>query len=126
MNANDISLTKVDELGMLLAQIADLTKRADAIKDSLKDAATAGMGATVVAGQINENILSIAHVGDSRIYLFRGRQLQQLTQDHSLVMEQVRQGLIRMATQRDGSTRGGIIDQDLIERAAGHVLEFTG
>lgn len=44
MNANDISLTKVDELGMLLAQIADLTKRADAIKDSLKDAATAGAG----------------------------------------------------------------------------------
>jgi protein phosphatase len=61
---------------------------------AMKDAATAGMGATVVAGQINENILSIAHVGDSRIYLFRGRQLQQLTQDHSLVMEQVRQGLM--------------------------------
>ena len=59
-----------------------------------KDSATAGMGATVVAGQIQESILSIAHVGDSRIYLFRGRQLQQLTQDHSLVMEQVRQGLM--------------------------------
>ena len=44
MNANDIALTQVDELGMLLAQIADLTKRADAIKDSLKDAATAGAG----------------------------------------------------------------------------------
>jgi serine/threonine protein phosphatase PrpC len=61
---------------------------------AMKDAATAGMGATVVAGQLQENILSIAHVGDSRIYLFRGRQLQQLTQDHSLVMEQVRQGLM--------------------------------
>lgn len=61
---------------------------------AVKDAATAGMGATVVAGQLSENILSIAHVGDSRIYLFRGRQLQQLTQDHSLVMEQVRQGLM--------------------------------
>jgi protein phosphatase len=61
---------------------------------AMKDASTAGMGATVVAGQLNENILSIAHVGDSRIYLFRGRQLQQLTQDHSLVMEQVRQGLM--------------------------------
>lgn len=44
MNPNDISLTQVDELGMLLAQIADLTKRAEAIKDSLKDAATAGAG----------------------------------------------------------------------------------
>ena len=42
MNPTDILLTKVDELGLLLARIADLTKQADAIKDELKDAATAG------------------------------------------------------------------------------------
>ena len=42
MNANDIALTKVDRLGLLLAQIAELTKEADAIKDELKDAGTAG------------------------------------------------------------------------------------
>jgi N-formylglutamate amidohydrolase len=51
MNANDISLTQVDTLGMLLAQIAELTKQADAIKDSIKDAATSG-GATVVEGNL--------------------------------------------------------------------------
>lgn len=51
MNANDISLTQVDTLGMLLAQIAELTAKADAIKDSLKDAATAG-GAKVVEGNL--------------------------------------------------------------------------
>ena len=38
----DLNLTQIDELGMLLAQIAELTKRADAIKDSIKDTATAG------------------------------------------------------------------------------------
>jgi len=38
----DLPLTQIDELGMLLAQIAELTKRADAIKDSIKDTATAG------------------------------------------------------------------------------------
>lgn len=38
----DLNLTQIDELGMLLAQIADLQKRADAIKDSIKDAATSG------------------------------------------------------------------------------------
>lgn len=38
----DLNLTQIDELGMLLAQIADLQKRADAIKDSIKDVATAG------------------------------------------------------------------------------------
>ena len=41
MTPNDILLTKVDELGLLLARIAELTKQADAIKDELKDVATA-------------------------------------------------------------------------------------
>ena len=45
----DLQLSQVDELGMLLAQIADLTKRADAIKDSIKDSATAG-GSSVFEG----------------------------------------------------------------------------
>lgn len=53
-----------------------------------------GMGSTVVAAQISGNVLSIAHVGDSRAYLLRDGQLRQLTQDHSLVGEQVRRGLI--------------------------------
>ena len=51
MNANDITLTQVDQLGMLLAQIAELTAKADAIKDAIKDAATAG-GAKVVEGNL--------------------------------------------------------------------------
>jgi hypothetical protein len=42
MNAIDIQITQVDRLGLLLAQIADLTKEADSIKDQIKEAATAG------------------------------------------------------------------------------------
>jgi hypothetical protein len=41
---NDLPLASVDQLGMLLAQIAELEAKADAIKDSLKDAATSGSG----------------------------------------------------------------------------------
>ncbi len=52
MNSIDISLTSVDQLGMLLAQIADLTKRADAIKDEIKDAATAPGGEKVYEGNL--------------------------------------------------------------------------
>lgn len=51
MNANDISLTQVDKLGFLLAQIAELTAEADKIKDAIKDSATAG-GAKVVEGNL--------------------------------------------------------------------------
>ena len=58
---------------------------------------TIGMGSTVVAALLTGNVLSIAHVGDSRIYLFHEGALRQLTQDHSLVMEQVRRGLISRA-----------------------------
>jgi hypothetical protein len=49
MKANDIGFTTVDTLGMLLAQITELTKQADAIKDAIKDSATNG-GATVYEG----------------------------------------------------------------------------
>ena len=53
-----------------------------------------GMGTTIVAALIQGNALAIGHVGDSRIYLIRNGEIQQLTQDHSLVMEQVRLGYI--------------------------------
>jgi len=48
---NDLQTNQVDELGMLLAQIKDLTAKADGIKDGIKDAASLG-GAKVVEGAI--------------------------------------------------------------------------
>ena len=53
-----------------------------------------GMGATITTAWLKDSRLSIAHVGDSRAYLLRSGNLQQLTNDHSLVAEQVRRGLI--------------------------------
>lgn len=53
-----------------------------------------GMGTTVVAAALTDHILSFAHVGDSRLYLFRNQTIQPLTIDHSWVAEQVRQGLL--------------------------------
>jgi serine/threonine protein phosphatase PrpC len=53
-----------------------------------------GMGTTVVAGLLNEKLLSLAHVGDSRAYLFRDGQLSRLTDDHSWVHEQVTAGIL--------------------------------
>lgn len=50
MNANDITLNSVDTLGVLLAEIAALTKRADIIKDEIKDSATLPGALQVVEG----------------------------------------------------------------------------
>jgi PPM family protein phosphatase len=53
-----------------------------------------GMGTTCTAACIANDRLSVAHVGDSRCYLIRDGRLEQLTADHSLLMEKVRHGLI--------------------------------
>lgn len=52
----------------------------------------AGMGTTLVALLIDKGAALVAHVGDSRAYLLRARQLYRLTEDHSWVAEQVRLG----------------------------------
>jgi protein phosphatase len=57
----------------------------------------AGMGTTVVAVQLVSDVLSVAHVGDSRLYLIRHGRIEALTADHSWVAEQVQQGLMTEA-----------------------------
>ncbi|OGS41930.1 MAG: hypothetical protein A2506_03035 [Elusimicrobia bacterium RIFOXYD12_FULL_66_9] len=52
----------------------------------------AGMGTTVVAALLDAKSMTVAHVGDSRLYLWRRGELAQLTDDHSLVGEMVRRG----------------------------------
>ena len=86
----------------------DVSDRANALANAIhlanhaiQDAAArnpghAGMGSTIVAVSTGGTQFSIANVGDSRIYLIRGDTIQQLTNDHSLVMEQVRRGLMTL------------------------------
>jgi PPM family protein phosphatase len=59
---------------------------------SRADRGRAGMGTTLTAAYVDDTHVAIAHVGDSRAYLFRDGTLQRLTQDHSLVDELVRRG----------------------------------
>jgi protein phosphatase len=51
-----------------------------------------GMGTTVVACLFYDNRVSIAHVGDSRLYRLRGERFEQVTMDHSLLQELVERG----------------------------------
>ncbi len=88
----------------------DATRKADQDLSSLRNAvalanekirhtaalnpALAGMGTTLTAIILLPSVMLLAHAGDSRAYLLRGMELKQLTDDHSLVAEQVREGLI--------------------------------
>jgi protein phosphatase len=51
-----------------------------------------GMGTTLVASLFYDNRVSIAHVGDSRLYRLRGNRFEQITMDHSLLQELVDRG----------------------------------
>jgi protein phosphatase len=53
-----------------------------------------GMGTTTSALVVKNNQAWFAHVGDSRIYVVRGDEIRQITEDHSLVASMVREGLL--------------------------------
>jgi protein phosphatase len=53
-----------------------------------------GMGTTMVLAYISKNTLYIGNVGDSRCYLFENHNLWQVTEDHSLINEQLRAGVM--------------------------------
>jgi serine/threonine protein phosphatase PrpC len=85
----------------------------------------AGMGTTLTALLLAKKRAYLAHIGDSRAYLFRSGELIQMTNDHSVVAEQVRAGLLtageaRSSPYRHVITRAlGIVDDaapDLVER----------
>lgn len=72
-----------------------------------------GMGTTIVAALADSSLLTVAHVGDSRLYLLRKGSLLQLTEDHSLVGEQVKRGVITS----DEASRSSM--QNILTRALG-------
>jgi protein phosphatase len=81
----------------VLAQFQAALSQADAqiVEEAAENPALHGMGTTLtMAFQLGAQ-LCIVHVGDSRAYMYRGGQLHQLTQDHTLVAEMVRSGAIQ-------------------------------
>jgi protein phosphatase len=84
-----------------------------------KDARLRGMGTTVVACMADEDTMSVAHVGDSRVYLIRDNQLSRLTNDHSWVFEQVQAGMLTEAEAEKHPLR------NVITRALGGALQVN-
>ncbi|MGZ6907256.1 MAG: Stp1/IreP family PP2C-type Ser/Thr phosphatase [Acidimicrobiia bacterium] len=93
------SATALDGLRAAVAEgspVADAVGRANtAVWDrAANDTELAGMGTTLTAAFFDGTTLTVAHVGNSRAYLFRNDALEQLTMDHSLVAELIRDGKI--------------------------------
>ncbi len=59
---------------------------------ALEDTSLRGMGTTLTAMLYHEGRMHVVHAGDSRAFLFRDNQLEQLTEDHSWIAEQVKAG----------------------------------
>jgi len=84
-----------------------------------------GMGTTIVAMAITcapAPVASIAHLGDSRAYLYRAGTLRQLTRDHTLIEKYLRSGLINEAQSRTHPERHVLTQALGIER---HVTPTT-
>jgi serine/threonine protein phosphatase PrpC len=82
------------------------------------DAHASGMGTTITAAMLAGDQVAIGHVGDSRAYRIRGGDLEQLTEDHSLVADLMRSGRLtpeeaEMHPQRSVITRALGTDPDV-------------
>jgi serine/threonine protein phosphatase PrpC len=90
--------SRPDEQGYLprTARLAEAVRRSNQVvyNQAQSDPGRAGMATTVVGAWIKHHIASVAHVGDSRAYLWHNEHLEPLTRDHSLVEEQIRAGLL--------------------------------
>ncbi|MEO8039160.1 MAG: Stp1/IreP family PP2C-type Ser/Thr phosphatase [Betaproteobacteria bacterium] len=73
----------------------------------------AGMGTTLVVTLFRDNRLSVAHIGDSRLYRQRDDKLEQITRDHSLLQEQIDSGMITREAARRSQNK------NLVTRALG-------
>ena len=103
---DEISITKLIEQSIKEANEKIYLK-------SIEKEAYSGMGTTVTLAYIINRKLCIGHVGDSRAYLFKGENLIQITEDHSLVNELVKNGSITLEEAKTHPQR------NIITRAVG-------
>jgi len=82
-------------------------------KASESQAQYAGMGTTLVAALFHNNQVTVAHIGDSRLYRLRGDELRVITRDHSLLQEQIDSGMISAEEARFSQNK------NLVTRAMG-------
>jgi protein phosphatase len=99
-----------------------LTKAYEVASQKIHDSAAAnpqlaGMGTTMVTAYVRDNMIYIANVGDSRCYLFRAPHLWQITEDHSMLNEHLRAGLLSEDQAKN------FVGRNVITRSVGYERE---
>ncbi len=115
----ELTADKLLDIGRPLPQSGDLLLRAIRLanraiyQQAQKDTSKSGMGTTIVSVAFEADLMSIAHVGDSRAYRLDENQLTPLTRDHSWVSEiQASQHLTREEAE-------SVVGKNVITRALG-------
>ncbi len=90
----------------------------------------AGMGTTIVAAAIKDEVLHVAHVGDSRAYLIKNKSMDKITNDHSIVQEMLEKGSITedeasKHPQKNLITRALGIDCDVVVDYKAHKISIN-
>lgn len=87
----------------LLEEIKNSIEKANGkiLRESREKIGPCNMGTTLTLGIIKDRILTVGHIGDSRAYLFRDNNLEQITSDHSFVGELLRKNLINKEEARN-------------------------
>jgi serine/threonine protein phosphatase PrpC len=109
--------SSLDASGKSWAQVALETEMAR-VNSAIYQAAQsqpqyAGMGTTLVVAVFHDNKVTVAHIGDSRLYRLRGEDFQPITRDHSLLQEQIDSGLLTAEQARHSQNK------NLVTRAVG-------
>lgn len=82
-------------------------------RKAMEDENMIGMGTTLVLATVSDDTLTVANVGDSRLYVISEEGINQITRDHSLVEEMIRMGGIDRVSARNHP------DKNIITRALG-------
>ena len=121
----DYLRAQIEQMGPSAGRFSGMSPEAWAVQSTLEktnlaiyntaksDSKFASMGTTVVLVLFHQSLVTIAHVGDSRVYRLRDGHLSLLTHDHSLLQQQVEMGLISTEHARVSHNR------NLVSRALG-------
>ena len=105
-------LSKEDIVSKLKSVVEEVNRKV--YESSCENVANNGMGTTLIIAVVMPCYVVIAHVGDSRVYVFRDKKLERITNDHSYVEELVKNGTITREEARKNPNK------NVLTRAVGY------